>query len=68
MSDINFSKLFEWKKVLEFVDVAWAEDCPMTTRSSCPRARRSATKVLIPSVTHQKLGPLTNTTYLLLSS
>ena len=27
MSDSNFSKLCEWKKVHEVVDEAWAEDC-----------------------------------------
>ena len=27
MSDSNFSKLCEWKKVHEVVDEAWVEDC-----------------------------------------
>jgi hypothetical protein len=27
MSDSNFSKLCDWKKVHEVVDEAWAEDC-----------------------------------------
>ena len=38
MSDSNFSKLCEWKKVHEVVDEAWAEDCLSDDEVECSKA------------------------------
>ena len=69
MSDSNFSKLCEWKKVHEVVDEAWAEDCLSDDEVELPAGETFGDEGSMQRPSQiQKLGPLTNTTYLLLSS
>ena len=69
MSDSNFSKLCEWKKVHEVVDEAWAEDCLSDDEVELPAGETFGDEGAYPQRRIiKKQGPLTNTTYLLLSS
>ena len=69
MSDSNFSKLCEWKKVHEVVDEAWAEDCLSDDEVELPAGETFGDEGFkAASVSNSNQGPLTNTTYLLLSS
>jgi len=68
MSDSNFSKLCEWKKVHEVVDEAWAEDCLSDDEVELPAGETFGDEGPMQRHIISKPGPLTNTTYLLLSS
>ena len=67
MSDSNFSKLCEWKKVHEVVDEAWAEDCLSDDEVELPAGETFGDEGSKQRHIIRNQGPLTNTTYLLLS-